>query len=209
VKVEKRVVNDLPQVSNLEQDATIFLTCAKRAIQSVGEVLNQFYGTTISNARIDKGLTQLQKLNPGPANQPKVLESFGPLVERILNLRNFQEHTPKKTVVENFKLTVAGFQAPTWRVDPQPPVEMLTEMREIIDGLVEFAENVFFVGLLDSVVMPAELACFVEEIPEAEREGAIRYRCSITFVQPPKKSGTGVQDERSAGNIDSKPTAPT
>src|SRR5688572_25813443 len=63
LKPKRGVVNNLPLIPDLEHDATIFLTGAKRALQSIAEVVNQFYGITISNARFDKGRTQLKALN--------------------------------------------------------------------------------------------------------------------------------------------------
>jgi hypothetical protein len=192
LKVEKRVVNDLPQIPNLEHDATIFLTSAKRAIQSIGEVLNQFYGITISNARVDKGRAQLQKLDSPPADQMKVLDEIAPLIERVLNLRNFQDHTPKKTIVDNFTITATELLPPMWRVHPESPSEMLPEMHDIIGKLIEFAEHAFFVGLLDRVACAGPFTYFVEEIPEAEREGALRYRCELRFTKPPEHPGATV-----------------
>jgi hypothetical protein len=105
LKVEQRVVNNVPQLADLEHDATIFLTSAKRALQSIAEVLNEFYGITIGNARFDIGEKQLKALNPVPTDLLVTLDMFTPTIKRLLDLRNFQEHTPKKTIVENFKLT--------------------------------------------------------------------------------------------------------
>ena len=191
VKVEKGVVNNLPQIPNLEHDATIFLTSAKRALQSIADFLNAFYGISISNARFDKGISQLEKLNPKPVY---LLEFFGrcnAIITRVLDLRNFQEHTPKKTVVKNFHVTVSGLFPPSWQIVPDPEKPMLPEMHEIIGSLIELAEISFFHALLDNLDGPFANAYVVEEIPSAQRENgsAVRFRCELKFVQS-KSEGT-------------------
>jgi hypothetical protein len=181
LKPTRGVVSNLPLIPELEHDATIFLTSAKRALQSIAEALNQFYGTTISNARFDKGRTQLSALSPPPAKLLEQLKGFGPLIERILNLRNFQEHTPKKTVVENFRLTATAVLPPAWRVDPEPVSEMIPEMNSILAGVVSLAETCFFIGLIDNLaVLPGPFVYVVEKIPEDQREGtALVYRVEL------------------------------
>jgi len=89
IRVEKRVINDLPQIANLNDETTLFLASAKRALQHIAEVLNAFYGITISNARFDKGKTQLKALTPIPQGQLEILDLFAPTVERLLKLRNW------------------------------------------------------------------------------------------------------------------------
>lgn len=188
LKVVKGVVNNLPLIPNLEHDATIFLTSAKRALQSIAEVLNQFYGITISNARFDKGRTQLRALQPPP--NPRLLEMldhFDADIGRVLALRNFQEHTPKKTLIENFGLLVDSIHPPRWRIDPEPPAEMLPEMRQIIGGLVNLAECSFFIGLLDNIdTPPGPFVYVIEDVPEEHRGGAEIYlRCELKFTGGP------------------------
>jgi hypothetical protein len=184
VRIERRVVNNLPQISNLEHDVTIFLTSAKRALQSIAELLNEFYGTTISNARFDRGKTQLKAAPHPPKEVLDVLEQFTPMIERVLHLRNFQEHTPKKTVVENFTLTADAILPPLWRVEPEGPREILPELRDTIGDLINLAELVFFHGLMDNLdVSLGPFQYVVEEIPQAERQGAaLRYRCELKFA---------------------------
>lgn len=184
LKPKRGVVENLPLIPNLEHDATIFLTSAKRAIQSIAEVLNQFYGITISNARFDKGQAQLKALTPPPSELLKQLDGFSALIDRVLKLRNFQEHTPKKTIVENIRLTANGILPPSWRVDPEAPVEIVPEMNSIIGGIINLAETCFFIGLMDSLdIPPGPFAYVIEEIPEAQREGtALLYRVELKFT---------------------------
>jgi hypothetical protein len=189
VKIEKGVVNNLPQIPNLEHDATIFLTSSKRALQSIADVLNEFYGISINNARFDKGIIQLKKLNPSPTYLLEFLDKCTATVNRILDLRNFQDHTPKKTVVKNFHITANGLFPPTWQVVPETEKPILPEMHELLGSLIELAEIAFFHSLMDNLAGPFANAYIVEEIPLAERKdgSAIRFRCELTLIQ--RKSG--------------------
>lgn len=186
VRVERRVVNDLPQIPDLEHDATVFLTSAKRALQSIAEVLNEFYGVDIKNARFDKGHTQLKKMQPVPSKLVATLERFAPTIERVLHLRNFQDHTPKKTIVDNFTISATELLSPTWRVDPESAVPMIPEMQRLISEIIELTEASFFIGLIDNLKVVSGPFCYViVEIPDAHREGAaLRYRCEMQFAPP-------------------------
>lgn len=189
IHVEKRVVNGLPQISNLQEEGTLFITCAKRALQHIAEVLNEFYGTTINNARFDIGQKQLRGLNPLPKEQVACLEFFAPKIDRVLSLRNSQDHTPKETVIEDFHLTADAIQSPTWRVKNEPKVPMLPEMSEIVAALIEFAEVSFFHGLMDTLDCPSgPFGYQLIQIPEdqQDKECPIRFRCELQFTQEPQ-----------------------
>lgn len=193
LKVEKGVINNLPLIPDLEHDTTIFLTSAKRALQSMAEVLNQFYGITISNARFDKGRTQLQALSPQPSPRLfEMLDNFSSDIERILELRNFQDHTPKKTIVENFSVSADALHPPRWRVDPAPSKEMLPEMKKMIGGMINLAECCFLIGLMDNIDAPSgPFAYVIEDIPEEERNGAeVYYRCELKMTGGPMPGET-------------------
>jgi hypothetical protein len=192
IKVENGVVNNLPLIRNLENEAAIFLTGSKRALQSMAEILNEFYGVSIRNARFDKGRIQLQKLNPVPANLLKLLDDFNDLVNRVLDLRNSQEHTPKKTIIKNFHITPHGLNRPVWQVIPEPEKPMLSEMHEILGSLIEFTEYLFFISLLDNLDGPFAGAYSVHEILASDRtEGsAIRFRCELNLITRPSGSTT-------------------
>ena len=192
LQVEGGVINNLPLIPDLEHDITIFLTSAKRALQSLAEVLNQFYGIAICNARFDKGWKQLEVLNPPPS--PRLFDILGAFkadIERVLELRNFQEHTPKKTIVENFSIIADALHPPRWRVEPAPPTEMLPEMRKMLGRMINLVESCFFVGLMDNVENPPRpFAYFVEDIPKEHRRGAeIHYRCECMMTGGLMQSG--------------------
>jgi hypothetical protein len=116
-----------------------------------------------------------------------MLEHFAKDIERVLNLRNFLEHTPKKTIIEDFGVSADALHPPRWRVDPDPPSEMLPDMQKIIGGLINVAECCFFIALIDNIDSPpGPFAYVVEEIPEAQREGAaVHFRCELKQVGEP------------------------
>lgn len=188
LQVEKRVVNGLPGIPNLQEEGTLFITSAKRALQHVAEVLNEFYGTTVNNARFDIGRKQLKALHPLPKEQLECLEFFAATINRILSLRNSQDHTPKETVIEDFHLTAVAIQPPTWRVKSEPETPMLPEMRDIIAALIELTEVSFFHGLMDNLDSPpGPFGYQLLQIPEDQRDKdcPMRFRCELQFAQPP------------------------
>jgi hypothetical protein len=193
IRVEKGVINDLPQIPNLDHDTTLFLTSSKRALQSVAECLNEFYGLSIRNARFDKGTAQLKKLNPIPNELLECLGQFETVIERVLNLRNFQDHVPKKTVIQNFRITANALLPPMWQIVPEAEKQMLPEMHEILSSIIELVELLFFHGLMDSLAGPFANLFSVKELrPEDRKEGsAIRFRCELTFTQRSDDSKSG------------------
>lgn len=189
IRVEKRVVNNLPHIPNLQEEGTLFITSAKRALQHIAEVLNEFYATSVNNARFDVGRKQLRALTPLPKEQVECLEYFAPKIDRVLSLRNSQEHTPKETVIEDFHLTADAIKPPTWRVKNEPEVPMLPEMSEIIAALIELTEVSFFHGLMDTIDCPSGPFSYqLLQVPEDQRgkECPIRFRCELQFAQPPQ-----------------------
>ena len=183
------VINNLPQIPNLEHDSTIFLTSGKRALQSIAEALNPFFGISIRNARFDKEVAQLKRLNPLPADLLECLSHFTALIERVLRLQNSQDHTPKNTVIQNFHITANELLSPMWQVIPESGKPMLPEMLYMLRSLIELAELSFFHSLMENLASPFACAYVVEEIPAADRKegSAIRFRCEVTFARPPRR----------------------
>ncbi len=113
-----------------------------------------------------------------------------------MDLRNFQDHTPKRTITENFHLTADGIQPPTWRVEGEPAVPMLPEMRDFIAAFIELAEVSFFHGLMDNLANAlGPFAYQLISIPEEQQDKdcPVRFRCELQFTlpshhRPPEKS---------------------
>lgn len=148
----KRDVVECPSLPTLRDDATAFLTSAKRALQSIGEVLNQFYASDgkkpkVGNANFEYAITRLE--NSPPVNQDFIdyLRKTVPITKRFVDLRNGLEHPTNAdaTVIEDFRLTPKGITPPTWQCGSlarEAPV--LDEMRGFLEFLVGFCEQVFF-----------------------------------------------------------------
>jgi len=82
-----------------------------------------------------QGLTRL------PQNNWKVLDGVAPLIERVLNLRNFQDHTPKKTNHREFHNHCDG--ASSFDVASSSRIHQARcylRCGDIIGGLIEFAD---------------------------------------------------------------------
>ena len=184
IRAEGNVINDFPQIPNLDDDVGTFLGCAKSALQHIAEVLNEFYGTTVLNARFDHGINQLEKL---PQASPYILESLRehqPDVVRILAFRDGITHTPKRTSVQNFHMTAQHLQQPKWTVNGEEPGNLIPEMHKMIGTIIDLAEETFFIGLQDAIEQPAgPFQYAVTEVPPEARGGTkIRYRLVFQFA---------------------------
>ena len=172
---------ECPQISDLSRLATNFLTGAKRAIQAVGEVFNDFYappkGNKVKNGNFGFAVKHLKKLDPSNSGYLEFLKHFEPAVKVLVELRNGQEHPEpgSMTVVENFDLGANGFVVPRWGRTPEPLRPILPEMKGAIDCLIQFAELNFFFGLMDH--LDGMFPQMVVDIPVGTRDA----NCPIRF----------------------------
>jgi len=185
LNVQRNMV-ECPSLPNLRDEATAFLTSAKRALQFVGDVFNQFYAPDgkkplVNNANFNYAITRLE--NSQPANQALLdyLRKVEPVTKRFVDLRNGLEHQNETvfTVIENFQLTPKGIAPPSWRRNSlavDGPV--LEEMHFFIQFLIEFCENVFFFGLLDNIAPNFSIGFQVEQLADdkVDPECPIRFR---------------------------------
>ena len=189
----QRNIIDCPTLPNLREDAAAFLTSAKRALQSIGEIFNQFYvpdnkTPRVINANFEFAITRLE--NSPPVNQDFIdyLRKVVPIVKRFVDIRNGLEHPGPNdaTVIQDFLLTPNGIAAPTWHrptlVSSGPVIE---EMRIFLDFVVVFFEYVFFFGLLDNIAVSIPLE--MQPIPDAQvdPECPVHYRLTPLLGQAP------------------------
>lgn len=182
----KRDMVECPSLPSLRDDATCFLNSAKRAMQSVGEVFNQFHvpddkKPKVSNANFEFAITRLE--NSPPVNQQFIdyLRQTIPFIKRFVDLRNGLEHPTAgdATVIHDFRVTPKGITPPSWSrpgLANEGPV--VDEMREFTELLIGFCENVFFFGLLDNIAPNFQIGFEVKLVPETEidPECPVRYR---------------------------------
>jgi hypothetical protein len=189
----QRNMIECPSLANLRDEATAFLTSAKRALQSVGEVFNQFYAPDgkkpfVNNANFKFAITRLKSLQPVNQNFLDYLHKVEPIAKRLVDLRNGLEHQNEKdfTEIENFQLTPKGIAPPVWRRD-NSAVEgpILEEMEFFIIFLIELCKHVFFFGFIDNIAPNFPIRFQVEQLPDTEIdvECPIRFRLKPLFVE--------------------------
>ncbi len=182
----QRNMVECPSLANLRDEAATFLTSAKRALQALGEVFNQFYvpdgsKPLVSNANFSFAIARLEGSRPGNQGFLDYLRKVESVTKRFVDLRNGLEHQNEKdfTVIENFQLTPKGIAPPSWRrgnLAVEGPV--LAEMHFFIQFLIEFCESVFFFGLLDNIAPNFSLGFQVEQLADdrIDPECPVRFR---------------------------------
>ncbi|MDR3378270.1 MAG: hypothetical protein P4M10_06255 [Verrucomicrobiae bacterium] len=177
---------ECPSTPNLQDESAAFLTSAKRALQSIGDVFNQFYAPDgkkpmVSNANFSFAITRLEESSPRNEEFIGYLKKVEPVTKRFADLRNGLEHRNEKacTLIEDFQLTPKGIAPPSWRrnglADAGP---IFAEMEFFLQFVIEFCENIFFHGLRDNIAPGFQIRFQVEEIPDGkiDAECPIRYR---------------------------------
>lgn len=182
----QRNMVECPSLPNLRDEATAFLTSAKRALQFVGEVFNQFYASDgrkplVKNANFSFAILRLESLQPVNQDFLDYIRKIEPVTKRFAELRNGLEHQSEKdfTTIENFQLTPKGIAPPSWQRSGfaiEGPI--LAEMEFFIQFIVEFYESVFFFGLMKNIAPNFPIGFQVEQLSEAEidAECPIHYR---------------------------------
>jgi hypothetical protein len=185
-----KVLNPFPRLASLEDSASQFLICVKKAIQRVADVFCEFYPTAVvKNGRFDHAIKFLETNRPDYSQYLTFLREEHPNIVALLDMRNFQEHPGdggKTTTIFNFRLTPTGIRRPSWFVTGKPESGVLTDMPIIIEFLVQFAElNVLFC-LMDN--LDGATPYRVDEIQAHKRDPNCPIRFSVEFAfLPPRK----------------------
>ncbi|MGA2853285.1 MAG: hypothetical protein ABSE90_04020 [Verrucomicrobiota bacterium] len=191
LKIQGNMV-ECPHLPSLRDEATAFLTSAKRAIQGAGEVFNQFYvpdGTKplVKNANFSFAITRIENSRPGDQVFLDFLKKIEPVTKRFVEMRNGLEHPTGKdfTKIEDFQLTPKGIASPTWQrngfVEDGP---ILVEMEFFMRFIIDLCENIFFFGLMDNIGPNLPIGFQVQELAEEQidAECPIRYRLTPKFA---------------------------
>jgi hypothetical protein len=191
LKTERNVV-ECPSIPTLRGEASLFLASAKRSLQCVGEIFNQFYvpdgkSPMVKNGNFEFAVTRLE--NSQPVNQKIIdcLRDVVPFTKHMVDLRNGFEHPTDtdRTLIEDFRLSPEGIIPPSWQrgtlADNRP---VIAEMRAFLDFIIGFCETVFFFGLMDDLSPNLPLRLAVEPVPvhEIDPERPVRYR--LTALLP-------------------------
>lgn len=181
-----RHVKDLPQVPNLEDDASSFLINIKRAVVSNCYLA----GYVLSLPKKDSNLEYLKKsVNKlGEERYTHLIEAmdaFIPGTKHLIELRNFQEHPGDKvTYIENFTVTPENeIGYPVWYVEGNEPESIIASMKSAIEFVVKFSETMLVHFLLAAT--KSKVPYYVEEIPDKDIDPKkpIKYRLSIDISE--------------------------
>jgi hypothetical protein len=177
-----RHVKDLPQVPNLEDDASSFLINIKRAIVSICYLASYVLPLPKKDNNLEHLKKSVNKLNDKRYSQLiEAIDAFIPGTKHLIELRNFQEHPGDKiTYIENFTVTPkneVGY--PVWYVKGNEPESIVASMESAIEYVVTLSESMLIHYLLATT--KSNFSYFVEEIPEKDIDPKkpIRYRLSI------------------------------
>jgi len=189
LKTQRNVV-ECPSLPNVRDEAAAFLSSAKRALQCVGEIFNQFYvpddkKPSVANANFEFAISRLKSSEPIDQELISYLEGVVPTTKYFVDLRNGLEHPGETdaTVIEDFRLIPEGIIPPSWRrgiIAKESPI--IDKMREFLGFAVDFCEHVFFFGLTDNILVTLPHEFSVEPIPrdQIDLECPVRYRFGLS-----------------------------
>ncbi len=177
-----RHVKNLPQIPNLEDDASAFLINIKRAIVCICYLASYILPIPKKDNNLEHLKKSVNKLNDNKyAQLIGAIDAFIPGTKHLIELRNFQEHPGDKfTYIENFSITPKDeIGYPVWYVKGNDPEAIVSSMKHAIEFVVKLSESMLAHYLLAS--SNDKLPHYVVEIPkkDIDPKKPIRYRMSI------------------------------
>ncbi|EHL31788.1 hypothetical protein [Legionella drancourtii] len=179
-----RALNPFPHVQNLTNECDNFLIKAKRVIKHICTLPFIFFELPREDNNFEHLFISLSSVLD---NDHLFLKDFiipnTPYIKHIIELRNFQEHPKKhkKTIIENFKLTVdnKNIVVPQWNITGEEPCSITEEMEAIVNFLLEVAEIMFINVVMNSV--KKEIPFVIERVPDADinLDAPIKFNLSI------------------------------
>jgi hypothetical protein len=173
----------IPHLVDLDRTAEMFLYEAKNFLRDISIVfvpLGPIKFTKESKAsHLGKEAIHWAECNFGNSDRlTKFLRRYQSWIDHVIRMRNAVEHPGGRSgrlYVENFKHVGNTVQRPTWRLNGDPPLEVITDMGNLCEGLLLYAEDLL--ALLVEKHLP-EIVQIVE-IPELERNCQIPKRLNL------------------------------
>jgi len=187
VEVEHgRHIKALPQVPNLDDDASTFLINIKRTIACICHLAPLFLPLPKRDNNLDHLKKSIGKLsNERHSTLLAAIDQFCPGSKHLIELRNYQEHPGElRTHVNNFSITANNeISYPVWFVSGKPPEPILASMNAAVDFAISLCETLL-VHLIFAA-METKIPYFVQEIPDEDMESKlpIKYRLSIEISE--------------------------
>lgn len=177
-----RSVPSLPQVPDLEHDATQFLISAKRAIKGVCDLVPLFVDVDRPDSNFDHLGERLARILGDDSSIVKFVQDNASSVRYLIELRNAQEHPKpmRSTRIDNFRIQPDGsVREPCWYLSGEPPAPIASDMTAGIALLVELTEWLFIL-LAESALDPRLPYIFVED-DQADVNPKLPIRLRLTL----------------------------
>lgn len=167
---------------------TSFLIAAKRAVKHICALPNWFVDGLASHSNFDYLAKDLARAKSSDADVTMFVREHAALVRYLIDLRNFQEHTEeRRTIVDDFRMLPDGsVNVPMWHLEGETPRPIAAEMAVLVDRLIELAEGLLIVLILDAVAN--RVPYVLEEVPLDSRDpdNPIRFRLGIDAKRLPQ-----------------------
>ena len=190
-----RALNPVPQVLDLDSDATAFLIHTKRAIHDICRLPSMFLPILPKDSNFDHLAKTLEQAVGAAAPVTGFVQANAPVARYLIELRNHQEHPGvKRTIVDNFALMPNDtISLPMWYVSGETPRPVAAEMRETTAFLVEMAEAILILLVMHTVDKRFPYVIQEYEAAKINPKMPIKYRLSADLSKL-KKSDTETPD---------------
>lgn len=169
-----------PMVPDLNERTTTFLINAKHAIQEICSLVQLFWKFNRSHSSWHHIVRDLKELVHEQNDIMEYAEGWVPLCEKIVNLRNAQEH-PKddnKLHIVNFEMQPDNsIMAPEWHLTGEPPADLCGGIISMANNLVRMAEGIFVRCVNER--LPENSFSIIEVIQDVDVKMPIRYRSGV------------------------------
>jgi hypothetical protein len=173
----------IPHLVDLAPTAEMFLYEAKNFLRDISMMfgpLGAIKFTKESKAsHLGKEAVRWAECNFGNSDRlTKFLRGHHSWIDHVIRMRNAVEHpggNAGRLYIENFKPVGNTVQRPTWHLNWEPPLEVITDVGNMCEGLLIYAENLlalFIEKHLPEIVQ-------IVEIPELERNRQIPKRLKL------------------------------
>lgn len=185
-----RGLNPFPQVIGLEHDCGSFLVYVNRTIKSICELPSLFVHLDRVDSNFDHLGKRLGDVYGDKSELTKFVISNADTIRYLIELRNYHEHPKsKKTIIRNFQLLPdSNINVPTWEVTGHPQQAIHTEMKAIIDFLVQVTESMLIHLVMSTI--SSNFPWIIQKIDAAniDPDNPKHFKLTLDILPPaPKK----------------------
>jgi hypothetical protein len=177
-------ITHIPHLVGLDRIAEMFLYEAKNFLRDISRVFEPLGAKKFTEAKaLGEKAVGWAKRNFGDSDRlTNFLRESQSLVSRVIRMRNAVEH-PGGTraaclYIENFKLVGNAVQRPTWYLNGDAPLEVITDVGNLCEGMLIYAEELL--ALFIEKHLPDIIQ--IVEIPELEQIHQIPKRLKVDMA---------------------------